>query len=128
MPSQAEHALSPAVLLWTLLGVLLLVGNVISVWSWISGRTERRRIEPQPLEVAEAERFVTRRELENFQAGIIERLNRIEREIASIRDTDTEDRGELRDFMNQGLARVHERIDDLPSQLIALLRNTGVIK
>lgn len=71
----------------------------------------------QPVQVQEAERYVTRDEWKRYQEDIAGRLRRIESEV-----------GEIRQQLVGDTTRIHERIDELPLQIVTLLKNTGALK
>lgn len=82
-----------------------------------SGRVERREIMPDPLRIRAVEEGVTR--------------DQHDRDVAALRlDIEELQAGQesLRAQLSDGLRRVHERIDRLPPEIIAILRNTGAIK
>lgn len=81
-----------------------------------SGRVERREIIPDPLRVRAVEDGVTR--------------DQHDRDVAALRTNIEELRAgqeRLHTQLSDGLRRVHERIDRLPPEIIAILRNTGAL-
>jgi hypothetical protein len=104
----AESIKTAAIILLSGLGAAGMIRNLFFAPSPLAVR--------QPLEVREADRYVTRDEFLRYQADIGNRLARLEGEI-----------GELRVEMRADAVRIHQRIDDLPSQMVAILRNTGAI-
>lgn len=85
------------------------------------------RLQP-PVEVTHGTEYVTKAEWAQFRDGLSLRLDRIEEDIASLRSSVRDEFAESRGSHEGGLQRVHARIDDLPAQIIATLRNTGAIR
>lgn len=82
-----------------------------------------------------SETYVTKTEFQTATAAQARRHEMLEQRLdqaQQARATDRQDvlgeisslRGEIR----EDLSRVHERVDDLPSQVVALLRNSGALK
>ncbi|MBX3747320.1 MAG: hypothetical protein KF833_18580 [Verrucomicrobiae bacterium] len=121
-------------LLMQLLTLFLLLGNVIFTWRRLSGRPETTRIDPQPLEVALKATYATRQELLESTQRIEVRMDALERSIGGLRSARETDHAafveavdEIRTEWNRGLREVHARMDDLPSQIITILKNTGAL-
>jgi hypothetical protein len=111
--AQIEHAPAESIKTAIIIGLAGLAGaGMIRNLFWPAAAVNVR----QPLEVREADRYVTRDEFIRYQGDIGARLVKLEGEISSLR---IEIRGDA--------VRIHQRIDDLPSQLVAILRNTGAI-
>ncbi len=118
-----------------IIGAASVIANFVWVLLLIFGRGQTRRIEPSPLEVKPAEQWVSRREWTTDHGLISERLQRIEAEMGAIRSDAVDARTEFRTEMTEALVRVHQRLDSTnetlastPASIIAILRNTGVIK
>lgn len=128
----SEHSgfgsqISLAFLLWQLLLLAGALSPTILLWRKLSGRPEARIISPSPLEVREAVQYVTKAESYVQHAGVIERLTRIEAQVAAMQVARATDLDQLRSDMRTDVQRLHERIDELPDRIIAMLRNTGAI-
>lgn len=133
MPHMSPEATySQAWLLWQALGVIgVLLGIAVSgvaLWRRINGKSDRLEIASQPLEVRAATEYVTRQEMMGQLQIVSGRLSKIEAQIDAIQEGRHEDLSAFREELRQDLNRVHERIDNLPAQIVALLKNTGAIK
>lgn len=111
-----------------LLILLLALATPTAAWvGLLLGRRSVIRVEPQPLEVRPSRDVIERATYERDQQLIQERVAALE---AGQRTMLAEINGRLelmRSESNQAIRRVHERMDRMPHELIALLRNTGVI-
>lgn len=119
--------MSLAFLLWQLLILVGAISPTLLLWRRLTGKPEARVISPSPLEVREAVQYVTKGELYVQHAGVIERLTRIEAQVAAMQVARQADLESLRADMRNDVQRIHERIDELPDRIIAMLRNTGAI-
>lgn len=101
------------------IGVLLSIG-LTAVTLFRTGKAQPRCIEPQPLKVELAKEFPTRPEFE-----------RLDHDMREIR-MDFKALNTKLDVINHDnekrSSRLHERIDNLPSDIIATLRNTGNLR
>jgi hypothetical protein len=110
----AQTSIEPSFLLQFALVVGLLVSiaaNVVMIRR--SGQTQSRQIGPQPFEIKAATEYATKEELhrleehfDSFRAELFSTLK--EREIER----------------SKNLARLHERMDEMPSRIIGLLKET----
>lgn len=104
-----------------LLELFALIGGIVILMRRLSGHPERREVVNQPLLVKEDAEPVTR---EEWRESIDAMNARIEGLIERVDTLNASFRSDLR----QDIERVHERIDGMPDRIVALLRNTGVIK
>lgn len=82
-----------------------------------------------------SERYQTKQDCQRLHTEALERLRRTEERIDASHVSREDDRKDLRKELTEfreesgrALRDVHARIDDLPSQIITILRNTGAIK
>lgn len=112
-----------------LLILLLALATPAAAWAGILlGRRSAVRVEPQPLEVRPSRDLVERAAYERDQELIRERVAALEAGQRQMLAEINERLEEFRAESQQGIRRVHERMDRMPHELVALLRNTGVIK
>lgn len=135
----------------TLIGIgviMLLVSLSGAVVGWLSYAQSRkaRHITPQPLKVEGVEKFQTLDGCASQHQHIAEEIDRVDRRVTEV-DNDLKkfkqavlDNGEarknfivahvdsVRRELSNEIGNVHKRMDNFPDKLIALLRNTGVIK
>lgn len=93
------------------------IGGAVFVVRKLSGKPERREVSNDRLLVREDPPTATKPELEILRHGTEQRSNELRDQM-----------GRLEQGMREDIQRIHERIDDLPSQIITILRNTGALK
>ncbi len=86
------------------------------------------RISGGEIDVRDRPQWVTKQEFTAFQTAVEGRLEKIREDMAVMQNGRISDLGDLRGEIREDIARIHERIDDLPNQIIATLRNTGALK
>lgn len=108
-------------LLIQLLELLAMLGGMLVVARKLAGHAERREVVNQPLRVREDPNPVTREEwqksIEELSARVTEVCERVDTMNATFRND-----------LRHDIERVHERIDGMPDRIVAILRNTGVIR
>lgn len=113
------------------------VGVVAMIWSMV--RRPVHHIGPQPLDVREVKDAVTRAECDNLHAEQERRLAKLEADFRERTRENETSRARLYSHIDDVRKELSTKIDDqskefgqalrdLPSQVIAVLRNTGVIK
>jgi hypothetical protein len=92
---------------------------------------DKHEIGPQPLVVKPAEAFIPRSECLQMHAHQDHRVSKVEGDLREIREQLAEilANDEARSIrIHDRLERMQEQITNLPSVLVALLRNTGALK
>jgi hypothetical protein len=72
--------------------------------------------------------FVMRREYESKTKELERRIDTLEETLTREREASTESRRKLYEHVDHVRQELSEKIDLLPDRVVALLRNTGVIK
>ena len=105
-----------------------LLGIAVAIKMLLPKKKETREISPQPLVIKSASECVTDQVCK-------ERMLAVEREIEEIKSAKKEadasakkDRKDLYDHVDKFRKELSNKIDDMPSQIVALLKNTNVIK
>ena len=93
--------------LWKLLAAISLLGNLLLLWRKMGGKAEKRQIGPDPLNVREADRFVTEKELK----PICEHLELHDKNIDGLRRELQANYNTLMTSDAEGRARLHQKID-----------------
>jgi hypothetical protein len=133
------HFVEPKHLLDFSILMVVLAGLVLGARAAFRRGEARREIEPQPLEVKPVEPFVTAGACRLAQEDTSRRLTTVEQEILALRREMREDRERLSRQMLEELGKVYDRLQEgerrlednmrtLPSEIVALLRNTGAIR
>lgn len=101
-----------------------LVGNLVLLFIRIFGRGEKHILEPQPLVVTEATKFMTKDACRDVHAAQNERITKVEHnaEQAALlagesRKTMYQKMDAMRDSLTSDIARVHARVDDLQAEV-----------
>jgi phosphoribosylaminoimidazole-succinocarboxamide synthase len=112
-----------AIIAWN---VILTIGVLVTIVTnvLLSIRSTRQ----QKREVTMADALVTTDSCRMLRNTSDNRIHRLEQDMLAVqRDLKTA----IDDFQEQGeerSRRIHERIDDIPNKMVALLKNTGAIK
>jgi len=107
---------SQAVLLWQLIGVASVVGNVVLAWIKIKRSNTPMQIGPSPLEVKEHERPVRREEFESMR----HRVANIEAEIAANKREIVEEIIKFRENNHKQFQELHRALGRLEGDRIKL--------
>ena len=136
--AQADLTAVPAdTLKWTLIVIIGLVLVGLQVWTAV--RSSKTQITPDPLRVEKLDKFATRDFCEQRHAEVSRRLDGHDKDVRTIYDEIKRNRADNESQANTRSVAVHakiddvrrelsEKIDDMPAQIIATLRNTGAIK
>lgn len=132
---------------WLLVSVVAIItgaNQVIKLWDRISG--QGKSAIPQPLQVEQAVKFVTKEQCEHLhqtQAATVQALKVELNELRQQRIQDAKDSSfsrkalyaEIKEANENATAHIEavrkelsERIEAMPDRVVALLRNTGVIR
>jgi hypothetical protein len=124
--------------LWKLLAALSLIGNLILLWRKIGGGAEKRQISPDPLNVREADRFVTEKEILPIQRHLethdkdVERLGKeIQANYNTLMKTDAEGRSRLHHEINavaSDVSAIKSTIGPLSNQMTDMTRALGRVE
>lgn len=123
--AQIESVPASDVKSWILIAIGVL-GCISLVKSTFFGSTTR--ISGGEIDVRDRPQWVTTQEFTAFQTAVEGRLEKIREDMAVMQNGRISDLTDLRGEIREDIARIHERIDDLPNQIIATLRNTGALK
>jgi hypothetical protein len=103
--------MSPAELLYTGLGVLILVGQAVGAWFLLTGRASKREVGPQPFEVREASESLTRREHSLTCGHIDRRVTALETRADRLERRMDEDKKEIIASGKDSEKGIHSRIN-----------------
>lgn len=127
----SSSAVADGFLLLKLFVLAALILNVVNLgMSIFDRRAKVRRIEPSPLEVRQATEFVTKPEFQTRMDFLAAAMSQMTANLAKLEAARESDGTRLANEMNgirSDLRTVHGRIDDLPAQIIAMLRNAGAL-
>lgn len=120
---------------WFLVIVLALATPAATLLGLWLGRRGRVTLDPQPLDVRAAPQLITRELYAETQRAIEGDLEDLKARVTALENGQREmlakldERlAEFRVEMSASLRRVHERVDNMPLEMVTLLRNTGAIK
>lgn len=123
--------------------VIIILGGLLALYhlvkKTVNPAREVREISPQPLQVTPAPQWIQRHEVMAQHGALESRVLRMETSFESLRaelrnDRVTSDQAQsaraeqLHRVVDELRTEVNNRISDMPSQIVALLRNAGVIK
>ena len=110
----------------------LLFGVYMKVRTWeksLKGDGEARQVGPQPFEVTLREKGLTKADHDALCGPLHQRVGVLESDVRAIRKKMDADKNELLTAGEERAKDLHKRIDGIPHQVIALLKDTkGLIK
>lgn len=108
---------------------LILLGNAATAWAVLSGKAQKRDLGPQPFDVRVKDRALTVKDHENLCGPLHQRVGVLESDVRGLRAKMESDKDEIIKSGEERVKSLHARIDGVPAQLIALLRDTkGLIQ
>jgi len=111
------------------IGVLILLGNAFTAWAVITGKAQRRDLGPQPFEVTMQDKPLTKSGHEAICGPLHVRVGALENRTDRIERKMEEDKNEMLKAGEVRAKDLHRRIDGIPAQVIALLKDTkGLIR
>ena len=131
------EAITDENLMLKLIGLGILVGTLTNTWLGVRNGS-RRDIHPQPLEVKGTIEFARKEELHTHvrrnevehdnmfkklggvERGLSEKISAVSGNMHALTASNNQ--------QNEQLAEMRETLKDMPSEIIALLKNTGAIK
>ena len=116
--------MSPAELLYTGLGVLILVSQAVGAWFLLTGRASKSEVGPQPFEVREAEDALTRREHSLTCGHIDRRVTALETRADRLERRMDDDKKEIIASGKDSEAGIHSRLNDVDRKVAALDERT----
>jgi hypothetical protein len=116
--------------------IVLAIASPIAAWVGLYyGRRRSVAVTPDPLRVQPVERWVTRDLCEQMHGATAKDIADVKARVTALENGQREmveaiDRrmGEMRTEITAGLRGVHERVDNMPLEVVTLLRNTGAIR
>jgi hypothetical protein len=97
---------------WLAVGLILSVAaNVFAIWR--GGSAQRREIGPQPFEIKAAAEYATKEELARLEKHFVDFRSEI---LSALKEREIE--------RSKNLARLHERIDEMPERILRMLKET----
>lgn len=120
MPPEVASSSSYAVSIAAWLGcAAFVVGLVNGVLALVDRLKER----PSP-----SETYVRLADFSEHRRLVLDRIESQRVALEAARDAEREELAGLRNEIRGDIRRIHDRVDDLPAQIIATLRNTGAIQ
>jgi len=100
--------------------VILILASLTALGFLVWKSVRPSRIEPQPVEVADANRFITRDYHDTCYTSIEGRVSRVEAEVLALRHEMREDREISTQRILTEVKSVHERVNKVDSSLAGL--------
>lgn len=132
------NAVEPKNLVDILIVTVVLTSLALAARAAFRRSESRREISPQPLEIKPAEEYAGAAQCRTQHENVERRMTSVEQGILALRREMREDRAALTRQMLEEIGRVHARLNEseqrlgqnlrtLPGEIVALLRNAGVI-
>lgn len=96
-----------------------IAGNIVLV---IRGNRVQKR------EVSFSDDFTPKRDFQAHKEVVFRKFGEVDGEFKAVRQEMGEQREEINRAGEERATKIHDRINDLPAQIVVLLKNTGVIK